>query len=107
MKGTKPGFVVQEIIAKDKFSGSALNLLQAYNVKSAGDVRIENSVEVFPKKIHNVSTDSEEWLRDVNEWCGIPQQHYTVEIKMSGRSQTPKVILQPQKSRSSGTRSNI
>ena len=42
-------------------------------MKSAGDVRIENSVEVFPKKFHDVPTDSEKWLRDVNEWYGIPQ----------------------------------
>ena len=75
-------------------------------MKSAGDVRIENSVEVFPKKFYNVPTDSEEWLSDVNEWYGIPQQHYAVEIKMSGRRQMAKVMLQPHRSRSSGTRFN-
>ena len=75
-------------------------------MKSAGDVRIEDSGEVFPKKVQNVPTDSEEWLRDINERYSIPQQHYAFEIKMSGRKQTAKVMLQPRRSRSSGTRCN-
>ena len=31
-QGTEPGFVVQEIITEDEFSGSMLKMLPAYNV---------------------------------------------------------------------------
>ena len=44
------------------------------------DIRIENCVEVL-EKISYLPMDGKEWLRNVNKWHGIPQHHYSIEIK--------------------------
>ena len=72
-------------------------------MKSAGNVRIEDSVKVIPKKVQNMPTNSEKCLGDIDTWYGIPQQHYAIKVKMSGGRQTTELVLQPHKSRSSGT----
>ena len=71
-------------------------------MESAGNNRIEDCFEMIPKKAQNLSTNGEEWLRNVNRRQGIPQQHYSVEIKVPGGRQMTEVVLQFHGCRTSG-----
>ena len=58
---------------------------RAYNMKSAGNISIEDHFEVILGKAQNLSTDGEEWLWNVNRRHGVPQQHYSVQIYCSSQ----------------------
>ena len=63
---------------------------------------IKDHVEVIQEKANNLSTDGQEWLWDVNRRHGVPQQHYSVEMKVSGGGQVTRTMSQLHGSRSSG-----
>ena len=71
-------------------------------MKSAGNSKTEDRFEVILEKAQNLSMDGEEQFWDVNRRHGVPQQHYSVEMKVSGGGQVTKIILQLDGSRSSG-----
>ena len=78
---------------------------RAYNMKSARNISIEDNVEMLPKKLIAywwiVRND---WEMLIGGWHSIPQQHYFVEIRMSGGGQVTKITLQLHGSRGSAGR---